>query len=95
MSEFDRLASLRRKIWDEPAVTLERAAELCGVSPRTLRRRLYLLESRRGPNRHIYVTVRSLEKFLLREQYSPSREFDIPRSLSHKPGSDDNGPEAT
>jgi hypothetical protein len=77
MTEIQKLVSLKRQIFEEPAVPIETAAQLCGISHRTLRRHLHLFESRRGRNRHLYITLRSIEKFLVREQYAPTREFDI------------------
>ena len=79
MSELNDLLNLRGRIMEEPAVTIERAAELASTSVRTLRRKLHRLEWRRGRNRHIYITVRSLKKFILREQYGSTREDDCSR----------------
>jgi len=79
MTDFKMVVALKRRIEEEPAVSLERAAQLCCVSARTIRRHIHLFETRRGRNRHILVTLRSIARFLAEEQYQPSRHYDLTR----------------
>ncbi len=83
MADLHALAALKRRIDEEPAITLERAAQTLGISPRTLRRRIHEFEVRRGPNRHIFVTVRSVTRYLVQEQYQATRDFDLTRSVKY------------
>lgn len=81
MVDLNALLALKNRLDQEPVLTLEKAAEVCAISTKTLRRHIHRFEVRRGRNRHIYVTVRSIMHYLAREQYQPSPHFDLTRSL--------------
>ena len=78
MTDFSELLDLQRRIFDEPAVTLARAASLLGVSERTVRRHLHQLEWHRLANGRVYITVRSLQRYLVNVlYYAPSSQFNL------------------
>jgi hypothetical protein len=64
MRDLDSVVDLKRRLLEEePAVRIELAAELIGMSERSLRRRLHQFEYRRN-HRHIWITLRSIAKFI-------------------------------
>jgi len=66
---------LKRRLEKLSVVKIEDAADLIGVSTRTVRRHLHLLEFRRSRG-HIWISLRSIEKFIVEHRYQPSRHFD-------------------
>lgn len=74
-SEFASIAKLRTELENTPSVKIERAAELLGVSVRTLYRRRYEFEHRRQGG-HLYFTLRSLRQHVI-QQYHPTTSFDL------------------
>jgi hypothetical protein len=79
MLDINSVVDLKHRLEEEPAVRIELAAELIGVSERTIRRRLHNFEFRRS-RRHIWITLRSIAKFIAEEQYQPSLHFDLRKS---------------
>lgn len=73
--DLNSLVELKRRLEEPPAVKIEVAAELLGLSERTLRRHLHEFEYRHT-RRHIWVTLRSIALFLANINYQPSRDFD-------------------
>jgi hypothetical protein len=78
MHELNSLIDLKRRLENEPAIKIELAAQLIGVSERTVRRQLHKLEFRRSHN-HIWITLRSIATYI-EEQYQPSRHYDARKS---------------
>jgi hypothetical protein len=70
------LAALKHRLEVEPAVPLEAAAELCKLNARTIRRRIHQFEVRRDRRNHIFITLRSIQRFIEFQQYQPSVDFD-------------------
>jgi DeoR/GlpR family transcriptional regulator of sugar metabolism len=79
--ERSDLFDLKQLLEAEPTVSIEVAASVLGVSVRTVRRHLNVFEVRRGVHRHLYLTVRSVARFLAQESYQPSRDFDATREF--------------
>jgi hypothetical protein len=73
---LDALSALKRELEDLPKVSIEKAAELLEVSPRTMYRRRMQFECVRIRGR-LYVTIRSIKHYIEREQYSPTIVFDV------------------
>ena len=73
--------ALRYFLAKEPSVRIEEAAEMCGLSTRTIRRKIHLFECHRGAKGHIFITRRSIARFLARERYQPSPDYDATRGL--------------
>ena len=67
---------LRQDLERPPAVPIEEAAELLGISVRTLYRRRSEFEHRRQ-NRHLYFTLRGIQEHIEIEQYNPSLSFNV------------------
>ena len=80
MADLHALAALKRRMDEEPAVPIERAAEMLAISTRTIRRHLHEFEVRRV-HRHIFITVRSVERQLTQERYQATRGFDLTRFM--------------
>src|SRR5437660_12885129 len=74
MADPHALAALKRRIHEEPAVPIECAAEMLGISTRTIRRHLYKFEVKHV-HRHIFITVRSVARYLAQEQYQATQGF--------------------
>lgn len=76
MSSLADLESLRRRISEEPRIKIEEAARLLGISTNTIRRRRHDFELVKVKG-HLYVTARSLLRFMSTHLYSPSAYFDV------------------
>ena len=70
------IVKLKRQLEDLPAVTIEVAAELLGISVRTLYRKRAHFEHKRQSG-HLYFTLRGLKEHIEIEQYNPTSAFDV------------------
>jgi predicted DNA-binding transcriptional regulator YafY len=80
MADLETLSSLKVRIDALLAVTMERAAELCEVSIRTMYRHRDKFETCRRKG-HIYISVQSIIRFVAEEKYRGNKQYDLTRSF--------------
>jgi len=85
VTDLDTLSALKIQIDGLLAVTIERAGQLIGVSTRTMYRRRHKFEICRR-NRHLYVSVQSIIKFVAEETYRGNKHYDLTRSFKSPMG---------
>lgn len=78
MRDLCAISRLRDRLNGVASLRIEHAAEVLGVSLRTLYRRRNEFEYLRRAG-HIYVTTRSILEHIELQQYSPTAKFDLTR----------------
>jgi hypothetical protein len=82
LGNLGAVMELKRDLENVPAVPIEEAAELLEISLRTMYRRRFRFESLRRKG-HLYITVRSLQRFIEQEQYFPTSSFNVTKKHRH------------